>query len=60
MKGQSNLQPPLFVCVQLEQMIPPDHILRRIQRVIDFSFVDQLTAPLYSATGRPSGPGTAR
>lgn len=54
MKGQSNPQPPLFACVQLEQMIPPDHILRRIRQAIDFTFVDRLTTPLYSATGRPS------
>src|SRR5881296_2997343 len=54
MKGRQNPQPALFACVQLEQMIPDDHILRRIQAVIDFSFIDELTAPLYSATGRPS------
>ena len=54
MKGQSNPQPPLFACVQLEPMIPPDHILRRIRQAIDFTFVDELTTPLDSATGRPS------
>jgi transposase len=53
-RGHQDSQQPLFACVQLEQMIPPDHILRRIRAVIDFSFIDQLTAPLYSATGRPS------
>lgn len=37
-------------------MIPPDHILQRIQQAIDFSFIDRLTAGLYSPTGRPSVP----
>lgn len=56
MKGQQNPQPALFACVRLEQMIPPDHILRRIQQAIDFTFIDRLTAGLYSPTGRPSVP----
>lgn len=56
MKGRQNPQPALFACVRLEQMIPPDHILRRIQQAIDFSFIDRLTAGLYSPTGRPSVP----
>lgn len=56
MKGRQSPQPPLFACVQLEQMIPRDHILRRIQDVIDFSFIDRLTAGLYSPMGRPSVP----
>jgi len=34
MKGRQDPQPTLFACVQLEQMIPHDHILRRIQQAI--------------------------
>jgi len=56
MKGRQNPQPALFACVQLEQMIPSDHILRRIQQAIDFTFIDRLTEPLYSGLGRPSVP----
>jgi transposase len=56
MKGRQNPQPALFACVRLEQMIPPDHILRRIQQAIDFSFIDRLAGGLYSPTGRPSVP----
>lgn len=54
MKGQPDPQPALFACVRLEEMIPHDHILRRIDQAIDFTFVDRLTAELYSHTGRPS------
>jgi len=54
MRGRQQTQQPLFACVRLEDMIPPDHILRRLQAVIDFSFIDRLTEPLYSRTGRPS------
>lgn len=56
MKGQQPPQASLFACVRLEEMIPSDHILRRIQQVIDFTFIDRLTEPLYSGMGRPSVP----
>jgi transposase len=56
MKGQRNAQETLFACVRLENMVPHDHILRRIERTIDFSFIDRRTEDLYSHTGRPSVP----
>ncbi len=40
--------------IRLEQMVPADHILRRIGRRIDFSFIETQTTGLYSHTGRPS------
>lgn len=40
--------------VTLEELVPTDHLLRKIDRVIDFSFIHELTAPLYCAdNGRP-------
>lgn len=59
MKGQQQPQQSLFACVRLEEMIPPDHLLRRIQQAIDFTFIDRLTGPLYSERGRPSVPPQA-
>jgi transposase len=56
MKGQPPAQPSLFACVRLEELIPSDHLLRRIQQAIDLTFIDRLTEPLYSGTGRPSVP----
>ena len=56
MKGQPPAQPSLFACVRLEELIPSDHLLRRIEQAIDFTFIDRLTEPLYSGTGRPSVP----
>lgn len=34
--------------VILEQMVPENHLLRKIDRSIDFSFINKLCAPLYS------------
>lgn len=40
--------------VTLEELVPKDHLLRKIDRVIDFSFIHDLTAPLYCRdNGRP-------
>lgn len=40
--------------VTLDQLVPADHLLRKIDRAIDFSFIHELTAPLYCAdNGRP-------
>ena len=41
--------------VILEQMIPQDHLLRKIDQSIDFSFIYKLCAPLYCENnGRPA------
>jgi len=40
--------------VTLDELVPKDHLLRKIERVIDFSFIHDLTAALYCAdNGRP-------
>ncbi|BAV52587.1 transposase, IS4 family (plasmid) [Mesorhizobium loti] len=40
--------------VTLDQLLPADHLLRKIERVIDFSFIHDVTAPLYCPdNGRP-------
>ncbi|WP_212903438.1 transposase, partial [Clostridium polyendosporum] len=40
--------------VMLEQLVPQDHLLRKIDKYIDFSFIRDLTNDLYCHTnGRP-------
>ncbi len=35
---KSDVQPPMeFVCI--EELVPIDHILRKVHKTIDFSFV---------------------
>ena len=39
----------------MEQMVPKDHFLRKVDRAVDFSFIYDLCAPLYCAdNGRPA------
>jgi transposase len=55
MQGKHEYQPELFSQVDYEHLIPKTHLLRRIDKVLDLSFLPELTAPLYSQSqGRPS------
>ncbi len=55
MQGRHEYQPQLFSAIDVESLIPKSHLLRRIDRVLDLSFLAELTAPLYSKSqGRPS------
>ena len=54
MLGKQRREQDLFCYVQLEELVPQDHILRKIKEEIDFRFIDELTEPLYSDKGRPS------
>jgi transposase len=48
-------QEELFSFVEMEKLIPENHILRLIDRYVDFSFIDDLVAHTYSdRTGRPA------
>lgn len=33
--------------VIMEQMVPENHLLRKVDRAVDFSFIYKLCAPLY-------------
>ena len=47
-------QNALFYDFNLERHIPSDHLLRRIDRFLDFNAIRQHLKPYYSAIGRPS------
>jgi transposase len=55
MQGFKIYQPQLFYCVDIEKLIPQNHILRRIDKIFDLSFVRKLTESYYCHNnGRPS------
>jgi len=51
---QSGLQDRLFYESCLEDRVPANHLLRKIDRVLKVDRLHELLAPLYSHTGRPS------
>jgi len=55
MLGRNRSQPALFQVVDVEALVPANHRLRKINAVLDLSFVREAVAECYSATrGRPS------
>jgi transposase len=54
MMGQQPRAQSLFYYFRLEDHISQDHLLRLIDRYVDFSFVRERLKNFYSSTGRPS------
>ena len=55
MMGQrEDGQRQFFYAFDLDKVVPPDHLVRQIESVIDLSWVHKELAPYYSDTGRPS------
>jgi len=42
------------VLVSLDDLVPPGHFYRHVERVLDLSFVRELVRDRYAAGGRPS------
>ena len=54
MMGRQAEPGQLFYKFNLEHHIPPDHLLRRINVVLDLSAIRRALAPYYATGGRPS------
>jgi transposase len=54
MKQQPRFEARWYYNLSLERLVPDDHLLRLIDRAVDFSFIRPLCRPFYSHTGRPS------
>ena len=54
MGERTGVQDRLFYEFDLERMVPSDHLLRRVDAVLDLSGLRAQLAPHYSHTGRPS------
>ncbi|CAM4437066.1 MAG: IS1182 family transposase ISLlo2 [Legionellaceae bacterium] len=55
MQGHHHFQTQVKINLDLETLIPEHHLLRRIDKYVDFSFIRGLTFPYYCPNnGRPS------
>jgi transposase len=55
MLGRNRSEPALFQYVNVEELVPKNHFLRKVDAVLDLSFVRDAVAECYSASrGRPS------
>jgi transposase len=54
MIGTKSGDEEVFHYFHMHELIPDDYILKRIDRLVDFSFVHEWAQPYYSDRGRPS------
>ena len=54
MGRQCDAQASLFYEFRLEDRVPSDHLLRKIDRFLDLGSLRRELAPFYSSMGRPS------
>lgn len=54
MMGQRRFGMKRYYQLSLEQLVPVDHLLRRIAAAVDFAFIRPLCRPFYSHRGQPS------
>jgi transposase len=54
MGRQGDGQGQFFYAFDLDKAVPPDHLVRQIDSILDLSWVHKELAPYYSHTGRPS------
>ncbi len=52
-KNQINEREQLEI-LTIDQLVPQDHLVRKLEAAIDFSFIYPLVENLYSSLGRPS------
>ncbi|WP_197278955.1 transposase, partial [Lysinibacillus sp. ZYM-1] len=52
-KNQINEREQLEM-LTIDQLVPEDHLVRKLEAAIDFSFIYPLVENFYSAYGRPS------
>ena len=54
MGRRDDSQVQFLYAFDLDKVVPPDHLVRQIDGVLDLSWVHRELAPYYSHTGRPS------
>jgi transposase len=54
MGRRKNGQGQFFYSFDLDEVVPPDHLVRQIDGVLDLGWVHKELAPYYSPIGRPS------
>ena len=54
MGRQEGEQGQFFYSFHLDKVVPPDHLVRQIDGLLDLDWVHKELAPYYSHTGRPS------
>ena len=54
MTNRHNRKSDCFIFLTIEEMVPQDHLVRKLEAGIDFNFIYKKVETLYSSIGKPS------
>ena len=54
MTNRNHLKRDSFIMNTIDELVPQNHLVRKLEKGIDFSFIYEKVRPLYSSLGRPS------
>ena len=54
MQGKKEFKQRIYYNINLDCLVPEDHFLKRLERLVSFDFVRDITREYYSHTGKPS------
>ena len=54
MQGKKEFKQRIYYNINLDCLVPEDHFLKRLNRLVSFDFVRDITKSYYSHTGKPS------
>lgn len=54
MTNRQNVKRDCFIYLTIDEIVPKDHLVRKLEAAIDFSFIYPKVAHLYSTVGKPS------
>ena len=54
MQGKKEFNQRIYYNINLDSLVPEDHLLKRLERLVSFDFVRDITKSYYSHTGKPS------
>jgi transposase len=53
-QGKKEFNQRIYYNINLDYLVPEDHFLRRLEKLVSFDFVRDITKDYYSYTGKPS------
>lgn len=54
MQGKKDFNQKIYYNINLDSLVPENHFLKRLERLVSFDFVRDITKDYYSYTGKPS------
>lgn len=54
MQGRKEFNQRIYYNINLDSLVPENHLLKRLDKLVSFDFVRNITKDYYSHTGKPS------